>query len=238
MTRPRVPSARPHIPVTLAWGVALAAITALISGVSIFVNGFAVKQLPDAAVYTTLKNGVAAVLLIGLAIAVVPRAQVRAIDRRSWTKMAVIGVIGGSVPFLLFFSGLAIASAPTAAFIHKTLFICRQRRSSFDTPEKLRQVARTANINVTFGKPECLHPAAAVHDHRGRGIVCPQHLQSPCALCRRFLTDTRVNINVQGADRRDCAFVGLNLNLTENHVHGKVDVLLALPRLNPTAHLP
>ena len=37
--------------------------------------------------------------------------------------MLVIGVIGGSVPFVLFFSGLAIASAPTAAFIHKTLFI-------------------------------------------------------------------------------------------------------------------
>ena len=133
MTRPRVPAApvsaarvpaaRPRIPVTLSWGVALAAMTALISGVSIFVNGFAVKQLPDAAVYTTLKNGVAAVLLIALAVAVVPRAQVRAIDRRSWTKMAVIGVIGGSVPFLLFFSGLAIASAPTAAFIHKTLFV-------------------------------------------------------------------------------------------------------------------
>jgi drug/metabolite transporter (DMT)-like permease len=27
------------------------------------------------------------------------------------------------VPFILFFSGLAIASAPTAAFIHKTLFV-------------------------------------------------------------------------------------------------------------------
>ena len=37
--------------------------------------------------------------------------------------MLVIGVIGGSVPFVLFFSGLAIASAPTAAFIHKTLFV-------------------------------------------------------------------------------------------------------------------
>ena len=37
--------------------------------------------------------------------------------------MTVIGVIGGSVPFILFFSGLAMASAPTAAFIHKTLFV-------------------------------------------------------------------------------------------------------------------
>jgi drug/metabolite transporter (DMT)-like permease len=107
----------------MGWGVALAAMTAVISGVSIFVNGFAVKQLPDAAVYTTLKNGVAAVILIALAAAVVPRAQVRAIDRRAWTRLAVIGVIGGSVPFVLFFSGLAIASAPSAAFIQKTLFV-------------------------------------------------------------------------------------------------------------------
>lgn len=123
MTRPRVPADLPRIPVTMGWGIALAVMTALISGVSIFVNGFAVRQLPDAAVYTTLKNGVAAVILIALAAMVVPRAQVRAIDRRAWSKMAVIGVIGGSVPFVLFFSGLAIASAPTAAFIQKTLFV-------------------------------------------------------------------------------------------------------------------
>lgn len=114
---------RPSIPVTQAWGVILAAAVALISGVSVFVNGFAVKQLPDAAVYTTLKNGVAAILLIAVAAVVVPRASVRALDRRAWTSMLVIGVIGGSVPFILFFSGLAIASAPSAAFIHKTLFV-------------------------------------------------------------------------------------------------------------------
>ena len=51
------------------------------------------------------------------------RSQVRALDRRAWAGLTVIGVIGGSVPFILFFSGLAIASAPTAAFIHKTLFV-------------------------------------------------------------------------------------------------------------------
>ena len=49
-----------HIPATLRWGVILAFVTATISGVSIFVNGLAVKQLPDPALYTTLKNGVAA----------------------------------------------------------------------------------------------------------------------------------------------------------------------------------
>jgi drug/metabolite transporter (DMT)-like permease len=42
---------------------------------------------------------------------------------RQWLTLAAIGVVGGSVPFLLFFGGLAQASAPSAAFIHKTLFI-------------------------------------------------------------------------------------------------------------------
>ena len=111
------------VPQTFAWGIGLALVTALISGVSIFVNGFAVKQLPDAAVFTTLKNGVAAVLLMALAAAAVRPADLRSVSRRSWGWLLVIGIVGGSVPFVLFFSGLAQASAPSAAFIQKTLFI-------------------------------------------------------------------------------------------------------------------
>lgn len=114
---------RPRIPITMRWGVALAFVVALISGVSVFVNAYAVKQVPDAAVYTTLKNGVAAAILLVAVLLVVRRSEIRALDRRAWAGMTVIGVIGGSVPFLLFFSGLAIASAPTAAFLHKTLFL-------------------------------------------------------------------------------------------------------------------
>jgi drug/metabolite transporter (DMT)-like permease len=37
--------------------------------------------------------------------------------------LAALGVIGGSIPFVLFFTGLAQASAPAAAVIHKTLFV-------------------------------------------------------------------------------------------------------------------
>ena len=44
-------------------------------------------------------------------------------DRRSWAGVVLVGVIGGSIPFILFFSGLAMASAPSAAFIQKTLFV-------------------------------------------------------------------------------------------------------------------
>ena len=50
-------------------GAVLAFATAAISGLSIYLNSFGVKLVPDAAVYTTAKNGVAAIILIGLALA-------------------------------------------------------------------------------------------------------------------------------------------------------------------------
>ena len=112
-----------RIPDSLRWGLLLALATAAISGVSIFVNAFAVKQLPDPALYTTLKNGVAGLVLVGLALVTVRPARLQAVPARSWGWLAVVGVVGGSVPFLLFFTGLAQASAPSAAFIHKTLFV-------------------------------------------------------------------------------------------------------------------
>ncbi len=111
------------VPTGLRWGVGLALATAVVSGVSVFVNGWAVKLVPDPAVYTTLKNGVAAVILAGLAAATVRPADLRGVATRSWLALPVVAVIGGSVPFLLFFTGLAEASTPAAAFIHKTLFV-------------------------------------------------------------------------------------------------------------------
>jgi drug/metabolite transporter (DMT)-like permease len=114
---------RARIPLTARWGVGLALATALISGFSIFVNATAVRFVPDPALFTTLKNAVAAAILLVVAAATVPAAEVRALRPRSWGALAVVAVIGGSVPFLLFFTGLAAASAPSAAFIHKTLFV-------------------------------------------------------------------------------------------------------------------
>ena len=104
-------------------GIALALGTALISGVAIFVNSFAVKEISDAALFTTLKNGVAALALLGVTVLAARGPRSMPAGARTWTGMTVVGVFGGGVAFLLFFSGLAMASAPSAAFIHKTLFI-------------------------------------------------------------------------------------------------------------------
>jgi len=112
---------------TRATGIALAFVAAVVSGVSIFVNGHAVKHFGDATVYTTAKNAVAGLLLLILVLTtqrstgsspVAPPAK-----RGHWLALIVVAVIGGSVPFVLFFEGLARAEATQAAFIQKTLVV-------------------------------------------------------------------------------------------------------------------
>jgi len=106
-------------------GILLALATAAVSGVSVFVNGYGVKAFDDATVYTTAKNLVATAVLLGMvglgsgrgARLTPPRSG------RQWLALALVGVIGGSVPFVLFFEGLSRASSPQAAFIHKTLVL-------------------------------------------------------------------------------------------------------------------
>jgi drug/metabolite transporter (DMT)-like permease len=105
-----------------ATGVAFAFAAALISGGAIYVNAHAVKHFGNATVYTTAKNGVAGVLLVALALA--PRRQISTVLRgRTPLALVAVAVIGGSVPFVLFFEGLARSEATQAAFIQKTLII-------------------------------------------------------------------------------------------------------------------
>jgi drug/metabolite transporter (DMT)-like permease len=108
-------------------GLVLALAAALVSGVAVYVNGLAVRHFPSPTVYTTGKNLVAGSILLAAAVA-----------HRRWTDrwamppttarshpgaLAAVALIGGAVPFVLFFEGLASASSTDAAFIHKTLIV-------------------------------------------------------------------------------------------------------------------
>jgi drug/metabolite transporter (DMT)-like permease len=104
-------------------GMLLAFGTAAISGLAIYLNSFGVKLVSDAAVYTTAKNGVAAIILVALALSLGAGREARSLNGRNRLGLVAIAIVGGSIPFVLFFSGLAVATAPTAAFIQKTLFI-------------------------------------------------------------------------------------------------------------------
>ena len=111
-----------------ATGVLLAFCTAVVSGVAVYVNARGVSHFDDATVYTTAKNAVAGALLLSLALPLLagrPAAASRARPRtrRQWAGVAAVAVVGGSVPFVLFFEGLARAEATQASFIHKTLVV-------------------------------------------------------------------------------------------------------------------
>jgi drug/metabolite transporter (DMT)-like permease len=127
MTAPPVPRPLGLLPHTRRCGIALAFVTATISGVAVFTNGYAVGRFGASAPFTTAKNLVAALLLGGL-LALATRRR----SEEGWTSpstrgqavgLVAVGVIGGSVPFLLFFEGLSRSSSSDAAFIHKTLFV-------------------------------------------------------------------------------------------------------------------
>ncbi len=106
-------------------GLVLALCTAAVSAVSVYVNTSAVRAFGDATVYTTAKNLVAAVLLAVLAgsVAAGRREPSGNLGGRQWLGLVAVGVVGGSVPFVLFFEGLARATSPQAAFLQKTLVV-------------------------------------------------------------------------------------------------------------------
>lgn len=110
-------------------GIVLALITAAVSGVSVFINGYGVRawtEISDPATYTTLKNAGAAVILLALAVVARRRAPgeplLAGLRRHPWA-VTLVAVVGGSIPFLLFFEGLARVSSSSGAFIHKTLVV-------------------------------------------------------------------------------------------------------------------
>src|SRR6266536_5207951 len=88
-------------------GITLALGAAVISGFAVYQNASGVRAVPDAAIYTTAKNGVAALVLVAVALALPGRLSWPAIKSRQSAGLLAIAIIGGSIPFVLFFSGLA-----------------------------------------------------------------------------------------------------------------------------------
>lgn len=107
-------------------GVVVAGATAAVSGVAVFANSYGVRAVPQAAVYTTAKNLIAAVLLVAWAVVLhrrspaAARARFGAAGLRAWATVAYVGVVGGGLAFVLFFTGLARSTAEPAAFLHDT----------------------------------------------------------------------------------------------------------------------
>ena len=103
-------------------GLMLVLFTALISGFSIFINSYGVKEF-DSSIFTFLKNLVVAVLLFVIVLSISLFSELKKLSKKNWLQLIFIGLIGGSIPFLLFFKGLQMTTGTTSAFIHKTMFV-------------------------------------------------------------------------------------------------------------------
>jgi len=104
-------------------GIMLAFGAAIVSGISIYVNKFGVAQISDPFIYTTVKNSVVVVGLLAAVGLLASWKELRDLAPTQWLAWIGLGVIGGGVPFLLFFQGLSSASAASASLLQKTLFI-------------------------------------------------------------------------------------------------------------------
>lgn len=103
-------------------GLLLVFLTAIISGVSIFANSFGVKGV-ESTVYTFAKNSLVALLLISILFAFRDYKSIRNVKGRDWLWLTIVGLVGGAVPFVMFFKGLQMTNGPIGAFIHKTMFV-------------------------------------------------------------------------------------------------------------------
>lgn len=106
---------------TIAIYLALGAM--VISGINNFLTKIAVTVIKDPIFYTTLKNTVVAIFLIGAIILLKKLPEILSLTKKQVLKLFVIGLVGGAIPFALFFSGLQMTSALNAGLIHKTLFL-------------------------------------------------------------------------------------------------------------------
>ena len=122
-------------------GYLLVLATAFISGFSIYLNKFSVSFISPE-IFTFLKNASVAVFLIGLILVIGQWQKLRRLKGKQILILILIGLLGGAIPFLLFFKGLSLTSAAKGAFIHKTMFLWVAMLAPIFLKEKLNKKAR------------------------------------------------------------------------------------------------
>ncbi len=103
-------------------GLLLVLLTAIISGFAIFISKFGVSII-NPYIFTGLKNVAVAILICCLLLLMKDWRLLKGLSKKYWALLFLIGLIGGSIPFLLFFKGLSLTTGSQGAFIHKTIFI-------------------------------------------------------------------------------------------------------------------
>lgn len=103
-------------------GIMFSFITAIISGFSIFANAIFVSKT-DPTVFSILRNTLVLVMFTLILLATNKLDELARLTRKQWTQLVAIGVIGGGIPFAMFFGGLSLIGAVNGNILQKTLFL-------------------------------------------------------------------------------------------------------------------
>ena len=132
--------------------------TAIISGISIFMNKFAVSGI-DSTIFTFAKNIMVTLFLFSLLFFTTRFKEFALLKKKDWFKLILIGLIGGSIPFVLFFRGLQLTSGAGASLIHKTMFVFVTMSAVIFLKEKLNKKVVIATALLLIGNYLLLRPS-------------------------------------------------------------------------------
>ena len=153
-------------------GIKFALFTALISGLANFANKEIISAGTDPVLLTALKNIVPGIIFSAMALPLIP--QIKKLKKNDWLILMFVSLIGGAIPFILFFKGLAMTSAATGSFIHKTMFLWIAILAFFTLKEKFSRwqilgfstmtagLAAMIKFVPSFGKGELMIFAATL----------------------------------------------------------------------------
>jgi len=131
-------------------GILFALLTATISGVAIFYSKISVAKIDPLILATSRNLFVGTIFLLIFAFSK-KFVEIKKLSRDELVKLTVIGLIGGSVPFYLFFTGLQLVNPQIANLIHKSLFIWVGLLAVIFLKEKLNILSVIAFVLVIFG---------------------------------------------------------------------------------------
>lgn len=133
-------------------GYSFAALNALISGFAIYIQGQSVKLFSDATLYATLKNAVVGVaLLIPFAFMASSRAELKRLNARQWGLLALLAIVGGSVPYALFAAGLKLTTPVTSALLNHAQFLVVAVLAIFLLGERVGLIVWLAMLALLVG---------------------------------------------------------------------------------------
>lgn len=176
----------------ISQGIFFALVTAAISGFAIFYNKLVLVAGIDSLIFNILKNGGAAMVLSVLVFTSSKnKKSIVAVFPRQWRNLLLIGLVGGSVPFFLFFEGLRTVSAPHAAIIHKTLFVWVAIMALPLLQEKLSLVQIIGYLFIVYGN-FVLGGFSGFHMGRGEWMILTATLlwAGETIIAKKILPDT------------------------------------------------